>query len=290
MGLSSLDVDTTAEEAYAPGRGTASTEYEAAKRAAGIPTDSHPKPMSIGRAQGLRGLLGGPVYAARFRLDALAGELLDPLADLLGKHDYIFRGSRPSSLDCLVFGYISLLYYPALPQAWLKETIETKYPRVCKYIQRLRHQLLSDEVINPNDVWSVAAGTTDVGKAMLLPWQPRRQTIASRAIAGTREVFGNLPLLSSLFQKPTTVVSEQPSTSRRFMSELPSPLYVKALMCATSALALGFASYAIHHRRSPREGALIFWASRPSIGLGEAGSILSVLAHQIPRGTSLSQF
>lgn len=290
MGLSSLDVDTTAEEAFAPGRGTASSEYEAAKRAAGIPTESQPKPMSIGRAKGLGGLLGGPIYAARFRLDALSSELLGPLADLLGKQNYVLGGKSPSSLDCLVFGYLSLLFYPALPQAWLKETIQTKYPHVCTYIQKMRQQLFVDESVDSADVWSVTVGATDEAKAMLLPWQPRRQTMASKAMAGTQEVLGNMPMLASLFRGHATVIPKPPTVSRRLESELPSSLYLKTLVGATSALAIGLTSFAIHHRRSPREGALIFWASRPSVGLGEAGKILSLLAHQIPNGASLSQF
>ena len=57
MGLSSLDVDTTAEEGFAPGRGTASSEYEAAKQAAGIPTENQPRSLNIGRGRGLGGLL-----------------------------------------------------------------------------------------------------------------------------------------------------------------------------------------------------------------------------------------
>lgn len=101
MGLSSLDVDTTAEEGFAPGRGTPSTEYEAAKQAAGIPTENQPRSLNIGRDRGIGGLLGGQVYAARFRLDAISAQLLDPLSDLLGKHKYLFRGDQPSSLDCL---------------------------------------------------------------------------------------------------------------------------------------------------------------------------------------------
>lgn len=282
-------MDATAEEAFAPGRGTASSEYEAAKKAAGIPTDGQPKPMSMGRGKGLGGLLGGPVYAARFRLDALSGELLEPLADLIGEHSHIFRGSQPSSLDCLVFGYLSLLFYPALPQAWLREIIQTKYPRIKTYLQRMRRQLLQDEVISPADVWSVSTGAADTTDSLLLPWQPRCQTVTMNAVASAREIIGNVPVLSSLFQRRSVTLSK-PTVSRRFKSDLPSPLLINTILGTTSAVAIGLASLAIYHRRSPRDGALIFWALRPSVGLGEAGNILSVLAHQIPTGVSLSQF
>ncbi|KAF2856831.1 hypothetical protein T440DRAFT_484930 [Plenodomus tracheiphilus IPT5] len=235
MGLASLDVDTTTEEAFAPGRGTASSEYEAAKRAAGIPTDGQPKAMSIGRGKGFGGLLGGPVYAARFRLDAVAGELLDPLSDLLGEHDYIFRGSAPSSLDCLAYGYLSLLFYPSVPQAWLKETIYTKYPRIARYIYRLRRHIFQDEVIDPSKVWSIMSGSVDATRHMLLPWQPRRQSLASRAVACTRELLGNIPVLSFPFQRQSFVVPEPQTVSQHHKSDLLSTLTVNSLSRAPTA-------------------------------------------------------
>ncbi|KAI8937873.1 hypothetical protein NX059_005560 [Plenodomus lindquistii] len=292
MGLSSLDVDTSAEEAFTPGRGTASSEYEAAKRAAGIPTDGQlrPKSMILGRGKGFSGLLGGPVYATRFRLDAVSAELLDPLSDLLGQHDYLFRGSTPSSLDCLTFGYLSLLFYPALPQAWLRETIETKYPRIGKYIRRMRQHIFGDEVINASSVWSIMTGAANATGDMLLPWQPRRQTLASSAVACTREILGNIPVVSLPFQRTSFVVSEPQAVSQRHRSELLSALTVNSLFGATAAFAIGLTTLAVHHRRSPRDSALIFWALRPSVGLGEAGDILSVFAQQLPSGASLSQF
>jgi hypothetical protein len=290
MGLSSLDVDTTAEEGFAPGRGTASSEYEAAKRAAGIPTETQPNAMSMGRGMGLGGLLGGQVYAARFRLDALSAELLDPLSDLLGKHDYLFRGEQPSSLDCLAFGYLSLLYYPPVPQAWLRETIRTKYPRLGAYIGRLHKDLFRSEQVNAADVWSVAVGAKKAPSSTSLPWAPRAGTFASGTLAGAKEILGNIPGLSVLSRRNNVVVSEPLVAPKRVRSELPSPLLVNTLLGVTTAFAVGLASLAVHHRRSPREGELIFWALHPTNGLGEAGNILSVFANQLHDGALNSQF
>jgi hypothetical protein len=289
MGLSSLDVDTTAEEGFAPGRGTASSEYEAAKRAAGIPTESQPNSMSMGRGKGLGGLLGGQVYAARFRLDALSGELLDPLSDLLGKHDHLFRGEKPSSLDCLAFGYLSLLYYPMVPQAWLRETIQTKYPRIGAYIHRLRKDFFHNHEVDPVDVWSVSTGAKKMVRSTFLPWSAKSQTFASSTLAGAKEILGNIPGLSGLSRRHNVVVSEPMVVSKRIRSELPSPLFVNTLLGVTTVFAVGLASLAVHHRRSPREGELIFWALRPTPGLGEAGNILSVFANQLHDGALYSQ-
>ena len=284
MGLSSLDVDTTAEEGFAPGRGTASSEYEAAKRAAGIPTESQPSAMSMGRGKGLGGLLGGQVYAARFRLDALSGELLDPLSDLLGKHDHLFCGEQPSSLDCLAFGYLSLLYYPTVPQAWLRETIQTKYPRIGAYIRKLREEFFYTDEVDPVDVWSVSNGAKKSPRSTSLPWTARSQTLASSTVASAKEILGNIPGLSALSRRHNVVVSQPTLVSKRIRSELPSPLFVNTLLGVTTVFAVGLASLAVHHRRSPREGELIFWALRPTTGMGEAGSILSVFANSLHDG------
>ncbi|KAF2823587.1 hypothetical protein CC86DRAFT_329013 [Ophiobolus disseminans] len=222
MGLSSLDVDTTAEEGFAPGRGTASSDYEAAKRAAGLPTDSQPNTLRMGRGKGIGGFLGAPVYAARFRLDALSNELLEPLADLLGRKDFLLEADQLSSLDCLAFGYLSLLLYPAVPQAWLKETLQTKFPHILSYIRRLRKVLFSNEDIDPASVWSMTIVPAD--KTDGLPWQPRSQSFASSALSGTREIVGNLPFVSSFSQSNVVPRPAQTVASRSTRSSLPTPL------------------------------------------------------------------
>ena len=286
MGLSSLDVDTTAEDGFAPGRGTASSEYEAAKRAAGIPTESKPNTsLNIGRSKGLTGLLGGQMYAARFKLDALSADLLDPLSDLLGRHDYLLRGEQPSSLDCLAFGYLSLLIYPPVPQAWLRETIKLKYPRIGAYVHKLHGDLFCNDEVNPAEVWSISSSTAKTPRTTLLPWVARAETFASKALASVKEMVGSIPGVSKLSRRSTVV-----AVSKRSKSELPSPLFVNSLVGVTGVFAVGLAALAIHHRRSPREGELIFWALRPSGGLGEAGSILGVFADRLHDGALYSQF
>jgi hypothetical protein len=290
MGLSSLDVDTTVEEGFAPGRGTASSEYEAAKRAAGIPTEGQPNALRMGRGKGIGGFLSTPVYAARFRLDALSNELLEPVADLLGHTDYLFNGTRPSSLDCLAFGYLSLLFYPAVPQAWLKETIQTKFPRVASYICRLRKEVFSNEEISSTDVWSISSGSIITAPGMLLPWQSRSQSLASNALSCTREIMGNIAAVSSIIQHTKIVPSEPTTDSKSAHSSLPSRSLIRTLLSATAAATVGLVSFAIRHRRSPRDGALIFWALRPSTGLGDAGDILSILANQMPAGGAVSRY
>jgi hypothetical protein len=284
-----LDVDTRAEEGFAPGRGTASAEFEAAKRAAGLPTDSQPSVMSMGRGKGIGGFLGTPKYAARFRLDAVSNELLEPLSDLLGQNEYLLGTTQPSSLDCLAFGYLALMLFPAVPQAWLKETISTKFPRLATYVRKLRQDIFSNEDTSAAQVWAITTGSKSlVAEKPFLPWTTKSQSFSSYTFTGVREVMGNIPVVSSLLNRETILPPEPLPSSSRITSALPSPLFVSTLLSFTAAVAVGFVSLAIHHRRSPRDGDLIFWALRPTIGLGEAGNILSVLG-QLPSG-GFSQF
>ncbi|KAL6712391.1 hypothetical protein ACN47E_000268 [Coniothyrium glycines] len=286
MGLSSLDVDRTAEEAFVPGRGTASAEYEAAKKAAGIPTESQPNTLNMGRTKGFGGLFGGSMYAARFKLDALSSELSNPIADLLGKHEYLLGRNKPSSLDCLAFGYLSLLYYPDLPQSWLKETIETKHPSVAKYIRALRQQLLENEDVIPADVWAVSSGAESTTNS-LLPWKPMSAALSSRVLRGANELLGNIPGISRLVRGQRTMETSPRAVSTVVKSTLPSPFFISTMIGATFLTTIGLAFAAIHHRRSPREGPLIFWAMRSSFQYGEAGNILSALAPQLPSYSQL---
>ncbi|KAL6151035.1 hypothetical protein ACJQWK_10903 [Exserohilum turcicum] len=290
MGLSSLDVDTSAEEGFAPGRGTASSEYEAAKRAAGIPTESQPKTLSIGRGKGLGGLLGGQMYAARFRLDALSAELLDPLSDLLRKNKYLFGGDEASSLDCLAFGYLSLLMYPTVPQAWIRETIRTKYPRIAAYVGRLHRDLFDEEEIKPVEVWAVSSGKSRTAAGTVLPWTARPAGFGASTVGYAEEILGNIPGIHALVQGRTIVASGPLVVSQRARSELPSRLVLNTLVGVGTACVVGLASLAVRHRRSPREGEVVFWALRPGSGLGEAGSILSVFANQLHDGALQASF
>lgn len=284
MGLETLDVDTRAKEGMVPGRGTASAEFEAAKRAAGLPADSKPTAMSMGRGKGLGGFLGTQQYAARFRLDAVSNELLEPLSDLLGDEKYVLGTSQPCSLDFLAFGYLALMIFPNVPQAWLKETITTKFPRLAKYARELRKTILTEEDIDAVQVWATTTGSVPLALPNShLPWAARSHGFVHHTFTGFREFLGNTPVVSSLVGQDSVSPPEPLPSSNRTVTELPSPLVVHSLLGLTTALVVGFTSLAIQHRRSPREGDLIFWALRPAFGLGDAGNIFSVLG-QLPSG------
>ncbi|KAL5397041.1 hypothetical protein PMIN06_000488 [Paraphaeosphaeria minitans] len=258
LGLSSLDLAQASEDTHGPGRGTASSDYEAAKKAAGIPSEDRPPALQMGRGKG--GLLSSPLYAARFKLDALSKEVLQPLADQLGKNQYLFGGDAPSSLDCLAFGYLSLLRYAPVPQAWVREAIQTKYPRLEGYIARLREGLLHNEDIKTADVWSVATGKAVAGDIGLqLPWVSRK----SKAFIPQFRAVVHDGVLPHALQQAPTVRHGRDDLSRTARSSLLSPFVINSLATVTTAAVMGLAAFAVQHRRSPRDGPVIFRALRP---------------------------
>lgn len=261
------------EETQGPGRGTASSEYEAAKRAAGIPGSDHTPSLNMGRG---KGLLGSPIYAARFRLDALSSELLQPLADQLSKKEYMFGNDAPSSLDCLVFGYLALLRYAPVPQAWVQETLRTKFPKLDKYVTRLRAEFLKNEVTKAEDVWSVSAG-----KAAAQDFQAKLPWARSSHGAVLPQLLGALHdgVLPHSLQSSPVVIHGKNVGSKTQRSELPSPFALNTLATVTSAVAIGLTALAIHHRNTPRDGPLIFWALRPLQPVFDGFGVDSFLKH-----------
>lgn len=273
LGLSSLDVTEASEDAQGPGRGTASSEYEAAKRAAGIPGSDRAPALNMGRG---KGLLGSPIYAARFRLDALSNELLRPLADQLNKKEYMFGTDEPSSLDCLVFGYLALLRYAPVPQAWVQETLRTKFPKLDRYATRLREEFLKNEDIKAADVWSIASGKAAAHDVQAqLPWVKRsRGAVLPQMLEAVHD--GVLP---NTLQSGTIVKHGSIGNSKARPSVLPSPFALNTLATVTSAAAIGLTALAIHHRKTPREGPLIFWALRPLQPVFDGFGVDSFLKH-----------
>lgn len=292
LGLNSLDV-STADQDEGLGLGN---DFEAAKRSAGISADGRaqqPAIFRMGRGKGFQGLLGSPVYAARFRLDTLTNDLLEPLSEILGLKNNLFEGDKPTSVDCLAFGYLALMLYPPVPQSWLKEAIEKRFPLVANYVARMREELIDDDQPKAGDIWTLSPGKIEEIKVqaelrrlgLRLPWRPRsKESIFIPFVTVTGEIANNLPLLPSLLRSTARSETEILRYQKRKPSSLPSNTAINIFYAVSAVATAAFASLAIIHRRSPRDGDLIFWAIRPITGFGEAGDILSVLAGGLPRG------
>ncbi|ORX62695.1 hypothetical protein DM01DRAFT_1278924 [Hesseltinella vesiculosa] len=75
----------------------------------------------------------------------LARETYRVLDDKLGDQTYML-GEEPSTLDCVVFGYLALHYFPQLPHGRLQHILKGEYPRLASYCDRFQQQYFSSQV------------------------------------------------------------------------------------------------------------------------------------------------
>lgn len=143
LGVSSIDVDNVHEDMSnrPPGFDGVGKEQafeaETQKRAS----------LILPRKETIRSLLQRPEHAAVFKLHALADAFFEPVRDLLGENDNILHTPQPQAVDCLLYGFLSLMLCPSVPQDWLSSTMRTKYPSLVAYTERLHNKLgMSTEV------------------------------------------------------------------------------------------------------------------------------------------------
>ncbi|KAK3393834.1 Tom37 C-terminal domain-containing protein [Podospora didyma] len=121
LGLSSLDTDAAED---------ASIAEEKAAAAAGwvhIPASLSAQLKSKSVKDALT-----PEQAARIKLDGLAREVLDVLAE--ADWDRMVLSAR-----CLAYGYLALMAVPDVPRPWLREVLlQGGYPSLCELVGRFR--------------------------------------------------------------------------------------------------------------------------------------------------------
>lgn len=154
LGLSSLDVDFA----------SAQEESQKTRKSDDLPRGLIARPRDT-----VISLLGTPTRRNQFRLDALTSELFEPLDTLLAEKGFLLSDSTPSSLDCLVIGYLSPILWATLPQEWMKRSLRSDYPPLAKYVQRFSNQCFGSPV-SPS---AVLQGRHNHGSAegLHLPWQ-----------------------------------------------------------------------------------------------------------------------
>ncbi|KAI8337221.1 hypothetical protein BC941DRAFT_494758 [Chlamydoabsidia padenii] len=74
----------------------------------------------------------------------LARETYGVLDNKLGEKDYMM-GDRATTLDCVVFGYLSLHYYPNLAHKRLQHILKEEYPRLARFCDRFHSTYFSDK-------------------------------------------------------------------------------------------------------------------------------------------------
>ncbi|KAK5135121.1 hypothetical protein LTR08_005646 [Meristemomyces frigidus] len=226
LGISSIDVDNVHGN-EGVGKEQQGFEVETQKRAS----------LLLPRKDTLRSLLGRPENVATFKLHALAENFFAPLQDMLGDCAY-FGGSEPTSVDCLAYGYLSLMLYPLLPQDWLASTLRRKYKKLVAFTQRV-HQDLQTSV---DDVMSLSKCATETDVAgrrkscnMALPWTPPATSFFLDVAKTTaRELMSYVPALRA----SATVITAKAAKATFWQQYLPALLGVTA---TTLGLSIYFA-------------------------------------------------
>lgn len=163
MGLSSLDLEEIEEQR--------DRERSAAVAAGQLPRNLIQRPRET-----VSSLLGKTPQRNQFKMAALTAELFEPLQELLGNKTYFLSDERPSSLDALALGYLSLALVPELPYSWLRDYLRTKTPQLAQYVERMRQQCFG--IVQVSDAFGAAQGGS------LLPWKAPERITAVK-IGGT---------------------------------------------------------------------------------------------------------
>ncbi|KAK6534419.1 hypothetical protein TWF281_005744 [Arthrobotrys megalospora] len=74
----------------------------------------------------------------RVRLRNLLADFLDPIWEKLAGNNYFFGGNSPTTIDCLLVGYLSLLICPNLPSAWAREILQQEFSEIVAYNEGLK--------------------------------------------------------------------------------------------------------------------------------------------------------
>ncbi|KAL8715320.1 MAG: hypothetical protein Q9225_006411 [Loekoesia sp. 1 TL-2023] len=178
LSLSSLDLDTSS------GADTTKSQFAAGTEIPKILRSSQ---------QTVSSLVKQPQHAARFRLDTLAQSFFEPLAQLQQGKRYLLSQERLTSLDCLALGYLSLALLPEVPQSWLSQSMKSRYPSLCHYVEDLAQDCFG-VVLHPKE------GRSQVENAITrLPWKDLNIETRS-ALIRVRSSLESLPYIGAIYQ------------------------------------------------------------------------------------------
>ncbi|KAL4912779.1 Tom37 C-terminal domain-containing protein [Aspergillus aurantiobrunneus] len=177
LGLSSLDLEAMEEQRK--------RDHSAAVAAGRIPQNFIQRPRET-----VSNLLGRTPQQHQFRLEALTGELFEPLEAMLDDKTHLLSAPAPSSLDCLAVGYLSLALVPDLPLPWLRDSMQRKAPRLSQYIERSRRVLYG--TVDVSDAFSSGGGSS-------LPWRaPERVSFGSIGTSLLTSLADSTPIIKDI--------------------------------------------------------------------------------------------
>ncbi|PLN81101.1 Tom37 C-terminal domain-domain-containing protein [Aspergillus taichungensis] len=183
LGLSALDLDAMEDQRK--------RDHSAAVAAGKIPANFIQRPRDT-----VSKLLGRTSHQSQFRLEALTGELFEPLEAMLGEKDHLLTADRPTSLDCLATGYLALALVPELTFPWLRDAMQSKAHGLTTYTQRMCHKCYGTAAVKVADAYPSLSPSPSPSH---LPWQtPERARLATVGYTLLNSLADNTPILSSI--------------------------------------------------------------------------------------------
>lgn len=234
LGISSIDVDDVHEDLSNKPPGMA----DVGKEKSFEPEIQQRASLLLPSRNTVSGLLRRPEHSAVFKLHALAENFFEPLQDMLGDSEYFLGRSEMSEVDCLAYGYLSLMLYPDVPQSWLRSTLRKKYAQLVAFVERIHHELHMETRVE--DVMALAeakdqhtAVAPQKKQDMTLPWSsPAIPTVLDAASIMSRDLVARMP-----FFGPATTIKTIPPTRSSLIQR-----YFPALFATTAAI-LGISGY-----------------------------------------------
>lgn len=197
LGISSLDVDNVHEDMSNRPPG-----FEAVGKEPGFEAETQKRAsLLLPRKDTLRGLLQRPENASIFKLQALADNFFGPLQDLLDNKRWLLNGDSLTAVDCLLYGYLSLMLYPQVPQDWLGSTMRKKYQTLAAYTKRVHVKLAL--ATDPDKVLALSNARTNAlspasGGELSLPWsRPTVSTFTETLQSIGTGIWHQIPLLAT---------------------------------------------------------------------------------------------
>lgn len=242
LGMSSLDTDAEAE------REEAAERAEAAAGWVQIPKGLLGVKRGVGEAL-------APEQRTRIRLEGLAQEVLDVLADVeWDEHD-------PAS-QSLAWAYLALMAVPEVPRTWLREIIQRKYPGLATFVVAKRAEWFAPGVKQ-------------------LPWKGKADHNGAVSVVTrfSHGLVGGVPVLGEAWRRWLAGRRGKAVLRGERLDEGPGELFKIAGAGLTLLIS------AVLWRKLPKFGAPVQIWERPLssyLGMGAAGLMLGGLAGSDP--------
>lgn len=278
LGLSDLNIDDSA------GAGASASSDTDSRGFLKVPERLRPRNRSVKAAL-------SPEQTALFRLQAVGQECLSVLADFKSQQEqqqqqsdgsgdendgmhsssspspfFFFSSSsssspgglhdRPTSLDCLAFGYLALMHVPEVPRPWLRDLLRTRYECLCVFVDGVRDRVFGGDVA-ASLPWRMAATTTATVTDSPSSYEPYRLVRFARGL-----IHAALP--ADWLMLTTTSSKKTPKSSALLAS------------LGSSAAALGLVGGVLLYRHLSPFGALMYRWELKRRNLGAAGAFFGI--------------